>query len=210
MRNATEQTVSKCCHWLFLCVFVLFLTLRIPPLILVILFSAPLAASHLLFLFCSSWCPHSASVSKILILSFPPSPSSSLFQGTTPQFPALLSKLSTASASFITRFTRGASRSFKDAKMRNTVSYTVFFSLGGTPAGGKQNKQKSWETFFFFCKLWNLKKYEMPVWRIYITVARQMERVLNPFDLSNVQEPVESVWKGGGQTLDGELSAYHI
>lgn len=50
----------------------------------------------------------------------------------------------------------------------------------------------------------------MPVWRIYITVARQMECVLNPFDLSNLQEPVESVWKGGGQTLEDELSVYHI
>lgn len=48
----------------FLCVFVVFLTLRIPPLILVILFSAPLAASHFLFvnsplltlLFASAFC----------------------------------------------------------------------------------------------------------------------------------------------------------
>lgn len=46
----------------------------------------------------------------------------SLFQGMTLRSPVLLSKQSTASVSFTTRFTRGASRSFKDAKTRNTVS----------------------------------------------------------------------------------------
>lgn len=145
VRNATDcfkmLPLTFC-----LCVCILFLTLRIPSLILVILFSAPLAASHFHFFLMRLLCLHEQNINSLF-----PSPSSSLFQGTTPRFPALLSKLLTASASFITPFTRGASRSFKDAKMRNTVSYTVFFSLGGTSAGGNQNKQVMGNTFF--CKL---------------------------------------------------------
>lgn len=61
---------------------------------------------------------------KELNLFFLLSRSFSLFQGMMQLFPVLLSKLLTALVSFITRFTRGALRSFKDAKMKNTVSYS--------------------------------------------------------------------------------------
>lgn len=56
-------------------------------------------------------------------LSYPLSPClSSPLQGIMLHFPVLSSKPLTASVSSTTQFTRGALRSFRDARMKNTVS----------------------------------------------------------------------------------------
>lgn len=84
---------------------------------------------HLLFLFLSSWwnlSPFTGFTAKHWVtpsLSF-----CSPFQGMMQPFPVLSSKLLTASVSFITQFTRGALRSFKDARMRKTVSDSKYLT----------------------------------------------------------------------------------
>lgn len=83
---------------------------------------APLTPSAFTSSFCSSLFLDQTSVSSRMFCC--------CFQGMTQRFPA--PKLWTVSVSCIIRFTRGALRSFKDAKMRNTVSQealSVFYSI---------------------------------------------------------------------------------
>lgn len=95
------------------------------------------------------------------------------------QFPVLLLKLLTTSVSFTTPFTSGASRSFKDAKMRNTVSNLISSLTSTLIEGGKKPGASVTHT-------WGFKHHDYRGFSQYLIDDFQLNSVFFPLEVDFV------------------------